>query len=75
MPKIMLAQSIKPTHCLLFLSRKHFKWFEGSLGLFTLGSGGGGGRGVETENPGEIHWYYNLVLNKTCKDNGMYREN
>ena len=26
--------------------------FEGNLGFFTLGDGG---RGVETENPGQIH--------------------
>ena len=67
MPKIMLAHTV----CFFFLG-SILSDFEGSLGFFTFGDGG---RGVETENPGQIHWYYNLVLNKTCKDNGMYREN
>ena len=57
MPKIMLAHTV----CFFFLG-SILSDFEGSLGFFTFGDGG---RGVETENPGQIHWYYNLVLNKT----------
>ena len=39
------------TVCFFFLG-SILSDFEGSLGFFTLGDGG---RGVESENPGQIH--------------------